>query len=88
MILKDDEYSTVEMPASVMPGDLVVYETDPGDISHVAVVVSNESNLRDGSSKIVVISQWGSQGEYLHDYRDVHPWLGRPTQFYTDRRKG
>jgi cell wall-associated NlpC family hydrolase len=88
MILKDDGYSTVEMPADVMPGDLVVYETDPGDISHVAVVVSNESDLRDGSSRIVVISQWGADGEYLHDHRDVHPLLGQPTRFYTDRRKG
>jgi len=88
MILKDDEYSIVEAASAVMPGDLVVYETAPGDISHVAIVVSNVPDLRDGSSRIVVISQWGSHGEYVHDYEDVHEWLGQPMRFYTERRKG
>ena len=67
---------------------LVVYETAPGDISHVAVVVSNDPNLQDGTSRIGVLSQWGSDGEYLHDYQDVHPSLGQPVRFYTERKKG
>jgi hypothetical protein len=87
MILKDDEYDTVEAASAVMPGDLVFYETAPGDISHVAVVVSNNPNLEDGTSTISVLSQWGSHGEYLHDYKDVHPSLGQPVRFYSERRK-
>jgi hypothetical protein len=89
MILEDDGYTPVKAAAAVMPGDVVVYEseTSPGEISHVAVVVSNDPNLEDGSSRIHVLSQWGSHGEYLHDYRDVHPWLGKPVRFYTERRK-
>jgi hypothetical protein len=70
-----------------MPGDLVVYETAPGDISHIAVVVSNAPNLEDGTSRIGVLSQWGSHGEYLHEYQDVHPSLGKPVRFYSERRK-
>jgi hypothetical protein len=89
MILRDDGYAPVETAAAVMPGDLVVYETEtaPGEISHVAVVVSNDPNLQDGSSRIRVLSQWGWDGEYLHDYQDVPPLLGRPVRFYTERRK-
>ena len=76
----------VARPADVMEGDLVVYEDGDG-ISHVAVVVSNEPRLADGSSIIRVISQWGSDGEYLHEYRDVPLLLGRPVRFYSERRK-
>ncbi len=88
MILHDDGYALVGSKAALMPGDVVVYESEdsPGEISHVAVVVSNDPNLRDGSSAIRVLSQWGSDGEYLHDYRDVPPWLGKPVRFYTERK--
>jgi hypothetical protein len=86
MILKEDGFVEVPQAAAVVTGDLVVYELD-GDISHVAVVVSNAPDLTDGSSNIRVLSQWGFDGEYLHDYRDVHPSLGRPVQFYSERRK-
>lgn len=86
MILKDDDYAEVARPADVMEGDLVIYEDGDG-ISHVAVVVSNEPRLADGDSTIRVISQWGSDGEYLHEYRDVPLLLGRPVRFYSERRK-
>jgi hypothetical protein len=85
-ILKEDGFVEVPQAAAVVTGDLVVYELD-GDISHVALVVSNAPDLADGSSNIRVLSQWGFDGEYLHDYRDVHPSLGRPVQFYSERRK-
>ena len=78
MILKDDEYFEVQRPADVMPGDLVIYEKEVGEVSHVAVVVSNDPRLTDGGSDIRVLSQWGADGEYLHDYEDVPPPLGRP----------
>ena len=85
MILRDDEYAEVARASDVMPGDLVLYE-DVDGISHVAVLVSNESQLLDGDSMIRVISQWGSDGEYMHEYRDVPPLLGRPVRFYSERR--
>ena len=59
IILKDGEYATVETAAAVMPGDLMVYETAPGDISHVAVVVFNDPNLQDGTLRIGVLIGWG-----------------------------
>ena len=84
MILKDDEYVAIAKASDVMPGDLVLYEDAEG-ISHVAIVVSNEPQM-DGDSRIRVISQWGADGEYLHEYRDVHPALGKPVRFYSARR--
>lgn len=86
MILIDDEYVEVVRAADVVPGDLVVYE-DVGGISHVAVVVSNDPRVADGDSIISVLSQWGSDGEYLHEYRDVPPLLGKPVRFYRERRR-
>ena len=87
MILKDDEYIEVARPADVMAGDLVVYE-GPSGLSHLAVVVSNVPQVEDADSIIHVLSQWGSDGEYLHEYRDVPPLLGRPVRFYSERRRG
>jgi hypothetical protein len=86
MILADDSYYEIK-PSEVVPGDIVVYFTMPDVISHVAVAVSNEPELSDGSSNIRVLSQWGRNGEYFHDYRDVPHWLGTPVKFYSERRR-
>jgi hypothetical protein len=86
LILRDDEYSEVTRSADVFPGDVVVYEND-GEVSHVAVVVSNDPRVSDGTSIIRVISQWGADGEYLHEYHDVPVLLGKPVRFYSERRK-
>ncbi len=86
MILNEDGYVTVSEASSVMTGDIVVYELD-GEVSHVAVVISNTPDLTNGSSNIQVLSQWGFDGEYLHDYRDVNEMLGIPMQFFSERRK-
>jgi len=86
MILEEDGYIEITQPASVITGDVVLYERD-GEITHVAIVVTNDPVIADGSSNINVLSQWGFDGEYLHDYRDVHPSLGVPVRFYSERRR-
>ncbi len=86
MILREDGYLEVERAASVMTGDIVIYEYE-GEISHVAVVISNEPDLMNADSNMLVMSQWGSHGEYLHDYRDVHYSFGKPVRFYSERRR-
>ena len=86
MILEDDGYYEIS-PVEVVPGDIVVYSKPPVVISHVALAVSNVPELSDGSSNIRVLSQWGRDGEYFHDYRDVPYWLGTPVKFYSERRK-
>jgi len=86
MILNDDGYVEVS-PSEVEPGDLVLYRDDRGDISHVAVVVRHEPDLEKALWRTTVLSQWGSDGEYLHDCADVNEMLGKPDKFYSERRK-
>jgi hypothetical protein len=84
MILKDDGY--VEVPLKILsPGDLVLYH-DGNELTHIAVVVSCEPSVAQSAFKITVLSQWGADGEYLHDYDDVTDILGRPYKFYSERR--
>jgi hypothetical protein len=85
MILDDDGYREVSVK-DVMPGDIVVYLDKDREISHVAVVVSHEPDLANYTWKTTVLSQWGADGEYLHDHLDVNPLLGKPDKFYSERR--
>ena len=85
MILEDDAYVEISS-AEVIPGDLVIYR-DKAEISHVAVVVSRDPIVATSTFKIIVLSQWGADGEYLHDYTDVNDRLGRPDKFYSERRR-
>ena len=85
MILEDDKYSEVD-PPSVMPGDVVVYKSPAtDDIIHVGLVMSNEGVFE--TRTIRVLSQFGRDGEYLHDANDVPEMYGQPTvTFYSERR--
>ena len=85
MILDDDGYHEIR-PQDVLPGDIVIYRDNAGEISHVAVVVSHEPDVSNARWKTMVLSQWGADGEYLHDYGDVHEMLGRPDKFYSEKR--
>ncbi len=86
MILADDEYKEVDL-RDVLPGDVVVYHDGDGSISHVAVVVAHVPDVENARWRTTVLSQWGSNGEYLHDPNDVNELLGRPYKFYTERRR-
>jgi hypothetical protein len=85
MILNDDGYEEVE-PRDVVPGDIVIYRDDAGEISHVAVVVAHEADVKNAEWRTTVLSQWGADGEYIHDHRDVNGILGTPDKFYSERR--
>jgi len=65
MILQDDEYIEVR-PDDLMPGDVVLYK-DPKteDIKHVGLVLAAEMMFE--TKKIRVLSQFGRDGEYIHD---------------------
>ena len=86
MILDDDGYKEVA-PADVVSGDLVIYRDKHGEISHVAVVVSHAPDIAKGQWRTDVLSQWGSDGEYLHEITDVSELLGKPDKFYSERRR-
>ncbi len=60
-LLEEDKYVGVEAE-NVLPGDVVLYVADDGDIEHSGVVVSPPEDL--GIPKVV--SKWGAGVEAIH----------------------
>lgn len=85
MILEDDEYRQVASESELEIGDLVVYRGDDNQVSHVGIISRIDPDLRTGSRRLSVVSQWGRDGEYIHEISDVSHYLGRPAEFWTDR---
>jgi len=71
----------------IQPGDIVVY-MNPTDnqVAHVAVVIGIKVDYSKAFREVSVISQWGADGEYIHLIDDVPDFLGKPKEFWTDRR--
>jgi hypothetical protein len=86
MIFEDDEYRRLPDDGQAMPGDVVVYRDTEGAVVHIGLVSQVIPNLREGTREIVVLSQWGADGEYFHRTDDVHPSLGSPTDYWSDRK--
>lgn len=86
MIFDDDEHHKLHSLNDVMDGDVVVYRDDTGHVSHVGLVSDVRLDIREGTLHITVLSQWGRDGEYFHRVDDVHPFLGTPAEYWTDRR--
>lgn len=87
-ILIDDGYRRITIEY-VQIGDIAVYRApeDPRVASHVAVIVKIEPEIATASWKITVMSQWGADGEYIHPIDEVPIILGKPVEFWTDRRE-
>lgn len=88
LIFDDDGYRRLDLEEikEVLPGDLVVYRNTAGEICHIGVVVKKESQVQTASWKLWVLSKWGPWGEYLHEVDYVHPALGKPTEYWSERR--
>jgi len=87
MILQDDDYAEVIRTEELMPGDVVLYK-DPNsdDVKHVGLVLSAEVMFE--AKRIRVLSQFGRDGEYIHDLDDVPEFYGKTVvRFYSERRK-
>ena len=80
VILRDDEYRRIAAQ-DVELGDVVIYRNDD-EVTHVGIV----SDVNPLSGGMTVLSQWGADGEYFHEIGDVHPSLGRPQEYWTERR--
>ena len=86
MILEDDGYHQIGSAEELQEGDVIIYQDDTGSTSHVGIVSKIQINLTDASRTIMVLSQWGADGEYFHEMYDVIGSLGRPSQYWTDRK--
>lgn len=64
MILNDDGYTEIQNVDAVIPGDVIIYYKDNGEIWHSGIVVSRPS---DELTKIPwVVSKWGKYCEVYH----------------------
>lgn len=85
MILSEDGLRKLSEGSEIMVGDIVVYRDDDGDASHVGLVSEIRIDIPTASRDIMILSQWGRDGEYFHPVSDVSPFLGTPTEYWTDR---
>jgi hypothetical protein len=88
LILQDDGYKTVRQE-SVVQGDIVIYRRDSIP-QHIGIIyeIRDVSILHDGSHhQIWVLSQWGEDGEYLHELEKVPAIYGTEYEFWSERRK-
>lgn len=87
-ILQDDGFRRLPGAASVNVGDLVIYHDEEGEVCHVGVINSKDvAAVGVQGDFLWVLSKWGADGEYLHRLTDVPALLGRPTQYWTDRKE-
>lgn len=86
-ILNEDGYRRVYDRTRVMPGDVVLYGGEEGDEpDHVGLVANVHDDLEEVTREIWVLSQFGREGEYLHEESDVPAGCDGPISYYTERR--
>ena len=85
-ILEEDEYTRVDDVRELKRGDIVVYRDDAGRATHVGIVCALVYDIRSGDISVSVLSQWGADGEYFHEVKDVNVRLGSPAEYWTDRK--
>lgn len=85
-ILSDDDYKEVSED-QVEVGDLIMYRPDHGQTAnHVGIIVEIMPNIAAAQRNFRVLSQWGSNGEYLHEAADVPTnWYGKHLNYFTQR---
>ncbi len=84
VMLQDDGYerrSTIHQSAI---GDIAVYR-EKCEITHVGLVAEVRIDLGGGPTRLRVLSQWGLDGEYLHDADAVPSQYGRLAEVWTYR---
>ncbi len=84
VIRDDDGYRQLDPKEEPLPGDVVLYLDNHG-LSHVGVITKVEPILKSADWCIEVISQWGSDGEFIHEMSDVPAMLGIPKEIWTER---
>jgi hypothetical protein len=75
MILADDGWTTVNQ-SEALPGDVVIYRSDDGDLSHSGVVVESDPLAP------LILSKWGNGGERVHRLRECPSVYGPQVTFY------
>ena len=78
-ILAEDGYVRIARQQDVLPGDIVIYVDETGDIEHSGIVLYRDNS---GLLPIVkVLSKWGSAHEVIHGHLEC-PYSLRSIEFY------
>jgi hypothetical protein len=86
-ILRDDGYRRLGGEAEVQVGDVVIYRDDSGTLRHAGIVIRKELIVSASNDEpLVILSQWGLDGEYTHKMSQVPEIYGKAAEFWTDRR--
>lgn len=82
LILSEDGYREVAEDDTQV-GDVIVYyyQDDP---SHVGLIVRKDGVVEEASWQLLVLSQWGSDGEYFHEPEAVPTLLGNTRKFFSE----
>jgi len=93
-ILDEDGYRKIAV-RDVQPGDVVLYLDRYKKPAHIGVILEHRARPLSAapppreldSWHIMVLSQWGTDGEYIHDLMDVHyEWRETAPEFLTEKK--
>jgi hypothetical protein len=85
-VLREDGCRKLPGPEEADQGDVVIYHDQEGSPCHVALVVRKNLRVNGQEDFLTVVSKWGADGEYIHGLTKLPGFLGKPTEFWTDRR--
>jgi len=86
MIFREDGFRIVNDIKDVFAGDIVVYgNPKTQQPEHIGLILDKAANLRDSTWDVKVLSQWGRDGEYVHEINSLPTLLGEVLSFWTDR---
>ena len=77
-ILQDDGYEEIPLD-KVLPGDIVIYYGDTGDIRHSGMVIEGPSEPLKFPR---IVSKWGKYGEVIHFVHDKPPYYGVTYRYF------
>lgn len=84
-ILRRDGYALVDR-SDARVGDVVLYTKGKrNEVEHVGLIAEESDSLTLGRRVLRVLSQWGRDGEYLHEIDSVPMLFGNASEFWTAR---
>src|ERR1043166_3391114 len=66
-IIRDDRYEEIADKANLLPGDIILYYGEDGDIEHSGIIMRLENM---GSPVPIILSKWGMFDEVIHSAFD------------------
>jgi len=87
VILDDDGYRKLPDRSAAIVGDVIVYRKAPKRvIEHAGLIIDIRKIHKDSGTEIIVLSQWGGEGEYLHREDHVPEEIfGQHREYYSER---